>query len=204
MTDPRLYAPATERNREPIRAALAALLPPTGTVLEIASGSGEHAVYLAGAFPDIVWRPSDPDPDARASIAAHGAAAGLSNLRPPLAIDACDPAPNWPKADAVFAANMIHIAPWKATPGLLRGAAGALGPGGSLILYGPFKRGGRHTALSNEAFDDSLRARDPSWGVRDLDDVARAAAPHGIALDRIVEMPANNLIAVFRAGPESR
>lgn len=204
MSDARLHAPATERNREPIRAVLAEVLPPAGTVLEIASGSGEHAVHMARAFPRLVWQPSDPDAAARASIAAHGAAAGLDNLRPPLALDMLDARADWPRADAVFCCNMIHIAPWEATLGLMAGAAGALGPGGALILYGPFKRGGRHTTPSNEAFDDSLRRRDPSWGVRDLDAVATAAAPRGFAPERVVEMPANNLTVVFRLDAESR
>jgi SAM-dependent methyltransferase len=191
------HAPATLRNREPILAVLRRVLPPSGIVLEIASGTGEHAVFFAASLPALVWQPSDPDPAARASIAAHAAAAGAGNIRPPLALDASQP---WPDlaVDAVLCVNMIHIAPWEATEGLMRGAAAVLPPGGPLYLYGPFRRAGRHTADSNAVFDRMLRAQDPRWGVRDLEAVAGLAAAHGFGAPDVVEMPANNLSVTFR------
>jgi SAM-dependent methyltransferase len=193
------HAPATLRNREPILAVLRGVLPPSGIVLEIASGTGEHAAFLAAALPALAWQPSDPDPVARSSIAAHVAAAGLDNVRPPLALDATQP---WPDiaADAVVCVNMIHIAPWEAAEGLVRGAAAALPAGGPLYLYGPFKRAGRHTADGNAAFDQMLRAQDSRWGVRDLEAVAGLAAAHGFGAPEVVEMPANNLSVTFRRG----
>jgi len=193
-----LHFPATRRNREPIRAALAEVLPASGTVLEIASGSGEHAAWFAPLFPDLTWQPTDRDPTLLASIAAHAAAAGAANLAPPLALDVADRP--WPvsAADAAVAINLIHIAPWGICLALLAGAAAVLPPGAPLFLYGPFRRGGRHTAPSNEAFDRSLRAQDPAWGVRDLEAVAAAAEAEGFRLDRVIEMPANNLGVVFR------
>jgi hypothetical protein len=167
-------------------------------VLEIASGSGEHAAYFATHFGNLTWQPSDRDPTLRASIAAHADAAAATNVAPPLAIDVGDRP--WPidAADAVIAINLIHIAPWQACRDLLTGAAAVLPPGGPLFLYGPFKREGRHTAPSNEAFDRSLRQQDPAWGVRDLEDVEAAAAASGFRLDRVIELPANNLGVVFR------
>lgn len=198
MQDARRHAPATARNRDPILAVLRRHLPPTGTLLEISAGTGEHAVHFAAAFPGLTWQPTDPDPGARASIAAWAREAKLNNLRPPLALDAA--AANWPvdRADAVLCINMIHIAPWPAGLGLLRGAARILPPGGPLILYGPFKRGGAHTAPSNAAFDAGLRAQDPAWGVRDLETVAAEAAAAGFGPPELVEMPANNLMPIFR------
>lgn len=198
MTDARRHAPAAARNREPILAVLRRHLPETGLVLEVSSGTGEHAVHFAAALPGLTWQPSDPDPDARASIAAWAAEAGLPNLRPPLALDAATE--DWPvaRADAVLCINMIHIAPWAAGLGLLRGAARRLPPGGPLILYGPYRRGGRHTAPSNAAFDAGLRAQDPRWGVRNLEAVAEAAAATGFGPPSVEEMPANNLTVVFR------
>lgn len=194
--DARRFAPAAARNREPILAVLRGHLPASGTALEIASGSGEHAVAFAAAFPSLVWQPSDPDPANRASIAAWIAAEGSPNLLPPVDLDAT--AEIWPlaTADAVLCINMIHIAPWAACIGLLRGAARLLAPGGLLYLYGPFKRDGAHTAPSNAAFDESLRARDPAWGVRDLDEVSEAA--EGFVPPTVVAMPANNLSVLFR------
>ena len=193
-----LHYPATRRNREPIRAALAHILPPSGLVLEIASGSGEHVAYFAAHFPKLIWQPSDLDPTLIASIRAHAAASGAENIRPPVLLDvqACP----WSvtAADALIAINMIHIAPWGVCLALVAGAAKILPAGGPLFLYGPFKRGGRHTAPSNEAFDRMLRQQNPSWGVRDLDDVAAVALSHGLALDVVIEMPANNLGVVFR------
>lgn len=194
--DARRFAPAAARNREPILAVLRAHLPASGTALEIASGSGEHAIAFAAAFPSLVWQPSDPDPANRASIAAWIAAEGTPNLLPPIDLDAT--AEIWPlaTADAVVCINMIHIAPWAACLGLLRGAARLLAPGGLLYLYGPFKRDGAHTAPSNAAFDESLRNRDPAWGIRDLGEVSDAAT--GFAPPDIVAMPANNLSVLFR------
>jgi cyclopropane fatty-acyl-phospholipid synthase-like methyltransferase len=196
--DNTLTAPAVARNRAPILDVLRNVLPATGTVLEIASGSGEHAVHFAAALPHLVWQPTDPDAQALRSIAAHAAAAGLANLRPPLELDACTPA--WPvvHADAVVSINMIHIAPWRAAQGLIEGAERLLPPGAPLYLYGPFRERGRHTAPSNATFDASLQARDPEWGVRDLDEVAALAARHGLTLTDRIAMPANNLSVVFR------
>ncbi len=193
------HAPAALRNREPILAVLARVLPPAGVVLEIASGSGEHAAFLAGRLPGVTWQPSDADADARASIEGHRAEASLTNLLSPLAIDArTDPA-TWgiARADAVVCINMIHIAPWASCEGLMRGAGRLLEGGGILYLYGPFKQGGQHTAPSNASFDEGLRARDPSWGVRDLADVTREAENNRLAFVELVEMPANNLSVVF-------
>lgn len=192
MTDPRRTAPAAARNRDPILAVLREVLPDRGLVLEVASGSGEHAIHFAAAFPALTFQPSDPDADARASIDAW--AAGVANVRPAIALDA---AGDWPplRADAVLCINMIHIAPWTACEGLVRGAAAL---DAMLVLYGPYRRGGRHTAPSNEAFDASLRARDPAWGVRDLEAVAALAAAQGFGPPEVTEMPANNLTVVFR------
>jgi SAM-dependent methyltransferase len=198
--DARLHSPSAERNRGPILAVLERHLPETGTVLEIASGTGEHVVHFAAGLPGLVFQPSDPAPSARASIAGWIAAARLANVRAPLALDASS-AP-WPAlaADAMLCINMIHIAPWRAAEGLVRGAVGVLRSGGVLVLYGPFRRGGRHTAPSNAAFDADLRRRDPDWGVRDLDAVAALAAGHGFAAPVVEEMPANNLSLIFRLG----
>lgn len=192
--DVRKHAPATRRNRGAIAECLRGILSPSGLVLEIASGSGEHAAYFAQEFPTMDWQPSDPDPTALASIAAW--TDGLANVRAPLMLDAA--ADLWPvvSADAILCINMVHIAPWEATLGLMAGAAKLLASGAPLILYGPYRRAGVPTAESNEAFDQSLKARDPRWGLRDVDAVTAVAA--GFALDRLVEMPANNLILVYR------
>lgn len=193
-----LHFPATTRNREPIRGALERVLPRSGTVLEIASGSGEHTAYFAPRFPGLTWQPSDREPALLASIAAHAEASGAANIAPPIRLDVG--VKPWPvtAADAVIAINMIHIAPWQAGLDLLAGAAAILPAGGPLFLYGAFKRGGRHTAPSNAAFDRSLRAQDPAWGLRDLDAVEAAAAAEGFRLDAVIDMPANNLAVVFR------
>ena len=198
--DARRHAPAAARNRDAILAALRGVLPAGGTVLEVASGSGEHAVHLAAALPHLVFRPSDPDPGARRSIDAWVAATGAANVRAALALDAASPP--WPvgAAGAVLCINMIHIAPWGATTGLMRGAAAVLAPGAPLVLYGPFRRGGAHTGPGNAAFDAELRARDPAWGVRDLEAVADAAREHGFGPPGVTGMPANNLLVVFRRG----
>jgi len=198
--DPRQYRPHVARNRDAILDVLRRVLPPKGVVLEIASGSGEHAAYFAQSLPALDWQPTDPDPDALASIAAHRAYAGLANLLAPLRIDVT--AKEWPvdRADAVMCCNMIHIAPWAACIGLIAGAARMLSTGGLLYLYGPYKIGGRHTAPTNQAFDEQLRARDPAWGIRDLDDVTALAGRHGFTLAETVPMPANNLSVIFRRG----
>ena len=195
---PAQSSPAVARNRDPILAVLRRVLPAQGTVLEIASGTGEHAVYFAATLPHLTWQPSDPDADARASIAAYREAAQLPNLKPVLAVDARAPA--WPvtQADAIVSINMIHIAPWSAAEGLMAGAGRLLAGGGVLYLYGPFKENGAHTAPSNAAFDASLRARDPQWGVRDVDEVAALAERSGLMLVERVAMPANNLSLVFQ------
>lgn len=198
VTGSRRRAPAAERNAEPIRAVLARVLPARGLVLEVASGSGQHGVFMARAFPEIAWQPSDADPAALASIQAWADEAGLPNLRPPLRLDAEDEPSAWPigAADAVVCINMIHVAPWSAALGLVRGAAALLGPGAPLVTYGPYRFDGR-TAPSNEEFDASLRARDPSWGVRDARDLEAAAAAVGLHLVESVAMPANNHSLVF-------
>lgn len=193
--DPRRIAPAAARNREPILGVLRHALPPTGLVLEVASGSGEHCAHFAIALPRLVFQPSDPDPLNRASCDAW--CAGLPNVRPALALDATDP--DWPlaAAEAVLCINMAHIAPWAATLGLLRGAARLLAPGARLILYGPWLREGVPTAPSNLAFDADLRARNPDWGLRAVEDLAAAGARH-FAPPEVVEMPANNLTLILR------
>lgn len=196
--DPRLYRPHVARNREPILDVLRRVLPAQGLVLEVASGSGEHAAYFAQHLPTLSWQPSDPDPAALASIAAHRAAVGVPNLLAPLHLDVTS-AP-WPveRADAIVCNNMIHISPWAATEGLLAGAGRVLSAEGVLYLYGPYRIDGRHTAPSNEAFDASLRAQNPLWGVRDLADVRALAGRHGLVLAETVAMPADNLSVVFR------
>lgn len=206
MEDPRRYAPAAARNRNAILDVLRRVLPAEGLVLEIASGSGEHAAFFATALVDArplgQWQPTDIDETALAGIDAHARDADPDRriLLPALCLDTTtDP---WPieRAAAILCINMIHIAPWSACEGLMRGAGRILPDGGVLYLYGPFKRDGRHTAPSNEAFDATLRARDGSWGVRDLGDVTSAAAAHGLKVADIVEMPANNLSVIFRKG----
>ena len=196
--DARRAAPATQRNREPILEVLRTLLPETGLALEVASGTGEHVVHFARAFPLLRWQPSDPTPDARASIAAWVAANGLVNVLPPRDLDAA--AATWPidRADAVLCINMIHISPWQATEGLMRGAGRLLSAGQPLYLYGPYRRTGHSLAPSNAAFDADLKQRDSRWGLRDLDEVATCADAQGLALDAVIEMPANNLSVVFR------
>jgi SAM-dependent methyltransferase len=191
-------APAAERNREPIAAVLREVLPASGTVLEVASGTGQHAAYLAARFPNLNWQPSDPDPEALESIRAWRAEAGLANLLEPVELDSAAPA--WPigRADALLCINMVHISPWAATRGLMAGAGRVLPPGAPLILYGPYRRAGVPTAPSNEAFDASLKARNPEWGLRELDAVTSEAAANGLDFERLFEMPANNVTAVFR------
>jgi hypothetical protein len=192
------HAPATLRNREAITAVLADWLPPSGTVLEVASGSGEHIIHFAAAFPHLGWQPSDPDPDALISIVAWSAEAGLANIAPPVALDAASR--DWPvgAADALLCVNMVHISPWSVTLGLFAGAARILPPGAPLILYGPYLEPGVPTAPSNTAFDASLRARDAAWGLRDLAAVKAAADEAGLIFAERRAMPANNLMLLFR------
>lgn len=196
--DRRRHAPAAERNRGPILEVLREVLPPSGTVLEIASGSGQHAVFFARALSGLTFQPSEKEASAHESIRAWIEHEQLDNVREPLTLDVTEP--TWPleHADAMLCINMIHISPWTAALALLDGAARLLPPGGPLVLYGPYRRGGEHTAPSNAAFDESLRSRNPEWGVRDLDEVAAAASERGLKLDGVHEMPANNLTVVFR------
>jgi SAM-dependent methyltransferase len=193
-----LASPAAERNKQPILEVLQRVLPATGTVLEVASGTGQHVVHFAQSLPKLSWQPSDPDARLRAAIEARIADAALANVRPPLALDVLEKP--WPlaRADAIVCINMIHIAPWAVALALFAEAERLLQAGAPLVLYGPYRRGGRHTAPSNEAFDASLRSRNPEWGIRDLDDVERLASGSGFALQETVEMPANNLTVVFQ------
>jgi hypothetical protein len=190
--DPRLFAAATQRNRQPILEVLSRILPGSGLVLEIASGSGEHAVWFAQHLRPLLWQPSDPDPACRRSIAAHASGVHCPTLEPPLDLDVT--AASWPieHAEAMVCINMVHIAPWAATEGLIGGAARILPAGGVLYLYGPFLRDGVPSAPSNLAFDASLRARDPAWGLRRVEALAALAEPRGLELAEVVEMPANN------------
>tara|TARA_B100000949_G_scaffold233141_1_gene248889 strand:- start:985 stop:1578 length:594 start_codon:yes stop_codon:yes gene_type:complete len=192
------HAPATARNSQPLAEVLARELPASGTVLEIASGSGEHAVFMARRFPALDWQPSDRDAEALASVDAWAAEARLANLRPAIALDAA--APEWPivSADALLCVNMVHISPWDAAVGLFAGAGRVLGSGAPLVLYGPFVEPDVETAASNHAFDQSLRQRDPAWGLRSTADLDRLAAGHGMTRTARCAMPANNLVLVYR------
>lgn len=194
------FAPAAERNKEALLDALRDVLPSAGTVLEVASGSGQHAVHFARAFPELTWQPSDATAEALASIEAYRSEAALPNLAGPLLLDASHP--EWPirRAAAVVCINMIHIAPWSACLGLLDGAARLLPSGAPLILYGPYSIDGDFTAPSNLEFDRQLRSRDPSWGIRELRDVQRAALERGLHLDQVIPRPANNHVVVLRRG----
>ena len=194
----RRHAPATGRNREPIATVLAELLPERGLVLELASGSGEHAAFFAARFPALQWQPSDPDPDALASITDW--CAGVPNVLPPLALDASAEA--WPidTADAILCVNMVHISPWDAAVGLFAGAGRILASGAPLLLYGPFIEPDQETAASNLAFDQSLKQRNPEWGLRNTADLDALAADHGLRRTACHAMPANNLVLVYRRG----
>jgi SAM-dependent methyltransferase len=196
--DGALRAAATERNRDPILDVLRRVLPPSGLVLEIASGTGQHVAFFASALPALRWQPSDPSAAHQGSIRAWAAASGAANIADPLALDV--ERPPWPvaRADAILNINMIHIAPWSATAALFQGAARLLPPSGPLVLYGPFKRAGQHTAESNQRFDDRLRGEDARWGVRDLDEVRALAATAGFHPPEVISMPANNFALVFR------
>jgi SAM-dependent methyltransferase len=192
------FAPATARNRDAIAEVLAAVLPPSGRILEIASGTGEHLVHFAATFPALDWQPSDYDAAGVASIAAWSSEAGLPNILPPLRIDAATS--SWPvgPVDAMLCINMVHIAPWAATKGLFEGAERLLSAGGILYLYGPYREANVATVESNEAFDVSLKDRNPDWGLRAVDDITSLALQHGLTLEKRVAMPANNLSLVFR------
>lgn len=193
----RLTASA-ERNKEPILGVLREIMPPSAKVLEIASGTGQHAVHFAGAFPGVTWQPTDFDPELQDIAGRLIADAGLDNILPPLVLDVT--AEPWPdeRADVIYCTNMIHIAPWECCIGLLNGAERILDDGGLLFMYGPYKVGGKHTAPTNEAFDQRLRDQDPAWGIRNLDDVALEARRRGLHLIRTVSMPANNFSLIFR------
>lgn len=198
MEEARLKSPSVARNREAILGVLRPLLPQQGVVLEIASGSGEHAAFLAENLPHLVFWPSDPDATARRSIAAWGLSLGLVNLRAPLALDAHDD--NWPidAADAILCINMLHIAPWSATEGLFKGAARILPSNAPLYLYGPYRRQGVETAPSNIEFETWLKTKDPVFGLRDLEAVADCASRNGFLDAAVIEMPANNISVIFR------
>ena len=198
MSDHRQYAPATLRNRDFIVDVLRDVLPTTGAILEIASGSGEHVIHFAKNFPKLVFQPSDREPDALHSVAAWVKAMGVANVRAPLVLNAARSP--WPivSADGIICVNMIHISPWEATLGLIKGAAAILSSGSPFYLYGPYQREGVATAPSNQAFDRSLRDRNPAWGLRDLEAVAAIAQSVGFSAPVVTEMPANNLSVVFR------
>ena len=193
----RLVYPAADRNGAPIQRVLERVLSKPARVLEIGSGSGQHGARFAAAFPRLVWCPSDPDARCRRSIEAYRTEVGLPNLEPVRTIDVHSDGWGVETVDAIFCANMIHVAPWSACLGLVAGAKRHLGTPGTLVLYGPFRRDGAHTSEGNARFDASLRVQDPSWGVRDLEDVVQLAAPD-LALDEVVEMPANNLSVILR------
>jgi SAM-dependent methyltransferase len=198
-------SPAAERNKDPILAVLRGVLPQAGRVLEIASGTGQHVLHFASALPALEWQPSEASAAGRDALEARLAVAALANVRAPVMLDVesrpwCVTEP----VAAIVCINMIHIAPYSATPALFAGAGASLRPGGKLVLYGPFREDGRHTAPSNEAFDASLRERNPAWGVRDLGDVTRLAAEAGLCRTRVERMPANNLVVVFESGAVAR
>ena len=197
-SDPRFYFPHVARNREAILQVLRRVLPPQGLVLEVASGSGEHAAYFAERLPSLIWQPSDLDPRSLASIAAHRTAADAPNLLAPVCLDATSE--QWPveSADALVCINMIHISPWVVSEGLMAGARRVLRMGGVIYLYGPYKIDGRHTAQSNEEFDAWLRTQNAQWGVRDFADMADLAARNDFVLIETVPMPANNLSIIFK------
>jgi SAM-dependent methyltransferase len=195
------FSAAAERNKQPILDVLAALLPPEGSVLEIASGTGQHICHFARALPGIRWQPTEPDEASREALIQRVREAGLSNVADPVSLDVTQP--GWPvsgRYDLVLCINMVHISPWAATVALMRGASRRLKPGGNLVLYGPYLEGGT-AAASNLEFDASLKRRNPEWGLRDLAVVCREAMPHNLVWQQTVRMPANNLSLVFRRSP---
>lgn len=199
--DQRVFSPSAARNSAPILNAMKPLLSTCGMVMEIGCGTGEHAVCLAEAMPTLTWLPSDPDPASRASTASWIKFKGLNNVLAPLDVDTCQAV--WgveglAPFDAMVSINMIHIAPWAATIGLFSGAGRLLRPGGALLLYGPFMHNGAHNAPSNAAFDESLKARNPSWGLRDIAAIESVAAAVNLRLGETIDMPANNKLLVFR------
>lgn len=198
MNDARRHAPAVARNRDPILAVLRGALPSSGLVLEIASGTGEHAVHFARAMTGLDWQPTDPDAAARASIEGWRETERLPNLLAPLELDAA--AQDWPveSADAIVCINMVHISPWQSALGLMAGAGRLLPAGAPLVLYGPYRRAGHAIEPGNAAFDEDLKRRNPEWGLRLLEDVADIAAVRGLDLERVISMPADNLSLVFR------
>ncbi|MCT7988435.1 class I SAM-dependent methyltransferase [Laspinema olomoucense] len=210
--DPRRFAPATQRNREPILKVLRRVLPPRGTVLEVASGSGEHAIFFAPRLKPRFWQPSEPEPLLRESILAWMKEVPSDNLFPPIPLNVAEsvwliesaenPPVNLSEITAIIAINLIHISPFTATLGLMAGAGRILPTGGILYLYGPFKRGGKHTAPTNESFDEMLQQQNSEWGVRNLEEVEAVARKNGLNLQEIVEMPANNLSVIFRRESE--
>jgi cyclopropane fatty-acyl-phospholipid synthase-like methyltransferase len=191
------YAPATQRNRDSIVAVLRDILPENGSVLEIASGTGEHIIHFAAYFPQFTWQPSDYDPAGLDSITAWIAESRLPNIAPPVLIDSAAPVWAVDQADAIVCINMVHISPWKATVGLFAGAAKLLTPGAPLYLYGPYIEADQRTASSNEAFDASLRTANPLWGLRSVEDVTALADAAGFVLENRIAMPANNLSLIF-------
>ncbi len=195
-SDPRLHAPAFARNGDAIREALRGILPESGHVLEVASGSGEHIVHIARAFPQLAFQPTDRDPAALASIDAWALQAKLANILPSMWLDAATP--SWPvdRTDAILCINMVHISPWAATRGLFANAARILPAGGALVLYGPFDRAEIPLAASNAAFDADLRARNPAWGLRHVE--ALTALANGFAPPQVIDMPANNIVLIYR------
>jgi len=197
MANELLSSPAAERNKEPILTVLESVLPPTGSVLEIASGTGQHVCFFAAALPGMQWQPTEPDAASREAMVARIRESGLKNVSAPIALDVHEP--RWPvgdELDAIVCINMIHISPWSSTAALCTGAARHLRVGGLLVTYGPYLENG--TAVqSNLDFDASLKRRNAEWGLRDLDDVMRVAADHGLARRQVVRMPANNLTVVF-------
>ena len=194
----KLVSPSADRNKAPILEVLRQALPDRGSVLEIASGTGQHVVHFATELPGLEWQPSDPDPAYRQSINEWLAGKSLKNVRAPVALDVCDM--TWPveSVSAVICINMIHISPWAATVSLMKGAARVLEQGGPLYLYGPYRRNGGHTAPSNAAFDADLRARNPLWGIRDLEAVQECAAQEGFSIEQVIAMPANNYSVILR------
>lgn len=196
-----LHAPAAERNRAPILEVLQGILPQTGTILEVASGTGQHIVFFAAALPGLQWIPSDPDPLQRRSIAARTTQARLDNIAAPLDLDVLGP---WPsiQVEGVISANLLHVSATETMPGLCRGAATVLRPGGLLHVYGPFKRRGRHTSNGNRRFDQSLRQQNSAWGIRNVEDLLDCAATAGLHLEKQQDMPANNLSILLRKQPE--